>query len=127
MECFEHQLTPEMIGHRPAHNPTGKQVQDDCQVEPASSGRDIGDVCTPSLVGFWRLKLALQQVKQLQLNRSLESLESVASPERRGPTAASSERLDFVLAQSLGSAAQHEAEESHRFDGFAGKPAESGL
>jgi len=45
------QLGAQVVSHRPAHDATGEEVDDDGQVEPAFPGADVRDVGSPGLVG----------------------------------------------------------------------------
>ena len=44
VQGIEHQLGPEVVRHRPAHDASAEHVEDNGQIQEASGGRDVGDV-----------------------------------------------------------------------------------
>ena len=44
VEGVENQLGSQVIGHRPADDPAAPDIHDDCQIEKARQGRDIGEI-----------------------------------------------------------------------------------
>src|SRR5262245_10126076 len=53
LECRKHQAALECRLHRPAHHPTRKQIEHDCQIQPALACRQISDITDPDPI--WRL------------------------------------------------------------------------
>ena len=63
-EGIGHQINRHTGLNRPAHHFPIEQIQYDGQVEPACSGRQIGDVGGPHLVWRGRLKLPIQKIRR---------------------------------------------------------------
>jgi hypothetical protein len=63
VEGVQDQLGAQVVGHRPADDPTGEGVQDDRQVQPAIAGALLGDVGHPQPVRSWWGEVALDQVR----------------------------------------------------------------
>ena len=61
-QCRRGQLGAQMIAHRPADHLARCQIEHRGQVEPAFTGRDVGDVGQPDLVRRTRLEVLPQQV-----------------------------------------------------------------
>ena len=51
VEGVENQLGSQVIGHRPADDPAAPDIHDDCQIEKARQGRDIGEILSANLSG----------------------------------------------------------------------------
>ena len=49
-ECRKSEVPMQAISHRPADDAAGKQVDDNCQIQPTLAGPDVGDVGGPLLV-----------------------------------------------------------------------------
>jgi hypothetical protein len=62
LEGVEHQLGPEMVGHRPARHHPAKGVDHHGQEEKPGPGRDVSDVSDQQLARPTGLKVALDQV-----------------------------------------------------------------
>ena len=56
------QFSAQVIGERPAHDPSAERIQDDGQVQPALPRADVGDVREPDAVGRSRVEVASHQV-----------------------------------------------------------------
>jgi hypothetical protein len=50
-ECFESQLPMQAIADGPPDDAAGKQVDDDCQIQPSFAGPDIADIGAPLRIG----------------------------------------------------------------------------
>ena len=62
LEGVEHQLGPEMVGHRPPRHHPAKGVDHHGQEEEPGPGRDVGDVSYQQLAWPSGLEVALDQV-----------------------------------------------------------------
>jgi hypothetical protein len=76
----EDELGAHVVGHRVAQQPTGPQVEDRRQVEPAFSGRDVGDVLAPGDIGGAGSEAAADQVGDLVAVGSGEGGATGAAP-----------------------------------------------
>ena len=47
VQGIQNQLGSQMVRHRPTDDPAAPDIHDDCQVEEARRGRDVGDVRDP--------------------------------------------------------------------------------
>jgi len=59
---IHNQAALQVFGHRPTHDASRVQILDGCQVQPALTGRDAGDVRHPGFVGLGGVELAVQEV-----------------------------------------------------------------
>src|ERR1700679_4030581 len=62
LQSVDHQATPHLGLHRPAHHAPAKQIDDHSQEQPALIGRDVGDVTGPRLVWRGHGEVAVQNV-----------------------------------------------------------------
>jgi len=63
-------LGAEVVGHRPAHHPSTKGVDDDRDVEPAVPAPLLGDVRDPQPVRLGRPEVPLDQIVGAQAHSS---------------------------------------------------------
>jgi hypothetical protein len=63
LQGIEHQLGPQVGGHRPSHHPPAEGVQDHRQVEEPGPGRNVGDIRDPELVRCLGREVALHEVR----------------------------------------------------------------
>ncbi|MCS3616486.1 hypothetical protein GGQ10_003066 [Salinibacter ruber] len=63
VQCFEHQLGPQMACHRPADDSPTERVEYDRQVQIASVGRHVGDVRHPEFVGPGGREVTIDEVR----------------------------------------------------------------
>lgn len=63
VDCFDHQLRPQMIGHCPADNPATIDIKHDGEGEEAHPRRDVGAVRDPESVRRGRGKLPPHTVR----------------------------------------------------------------
>ena len=61
-ESFQGQGSLQLGIQGPADHFTGKQVNNDGQVEPSFQGPELGDVATPDLIGAIDLELLIHQI-----------------------------------------------------------------
>lgn len=73
-------MATEVITHGPTNDHAGAEVDDDRQVEPTFSSRNVRDVCTPFLVGCGRREILLEQVRYNQLGMVRVGYSLVATP-----------------------------------------------
>src|SRR5579859_4950514 len=62
VECFEHQLSPEMRRHRPTNDAPTPSVDHDCEVQKPRPGGDVCDVGNPQPIALIGRKVAIDQV-----------------------------------------------------------------
>ena len=58
----EDKFGPHVVGNRPAHHASTEQVDDDCEIEPASPSSDVGDIAHPDLIGRVGDEVAFEKV-----------------------------------------------------------------
>ncbi len=63
LERVEHELRPEVVGHRPAHNPPAPGIHHDRQVEEPGRGRDEGDVSHPEPIRSLGREVPVHEVR----------------------------------------------------------------
>ena len=64
VEGADRQVFLHPVADGPADHPTGMQVQDDGQINPALARPDIGYVASPFLVGLARSEILLQEIRR---------------------------------------------------------------
>jgi hypothetical protein len=52
LERGANQLSAHVVGEGSTDDLARTEVDDDCQIDPASSGRNEGDIAGPDLIGF---------------------------------------------------------------------------
>jgi hypothetical protein len=78
---------------RAAHDLAGKQIHDNCQIQPALSGSNIGNVGDPSYVRERHRELPLQRCRTRRQPRAIELLASMTRfGSRAPPTARAADR-----------------------------------
>jgi hypothetical protein len=95
VECIKDQLGAQMVGHRPADDPTRERAQDHRQVQPALACSLLGDVSHPQPVRPGRHEVPFDQVRRWSGSR-------VAT--RGAATPAAMHALQAVLAHQPGDA-----------------------
>ena len=62
VQRLEHELGPEMVRHRPAHDPATERVEHHRQVQEPGPGRDVGRIRHPQPVRSLGGELTLYQI-----------------------------------------------------------------
>src|SRR5215212_8286380 len=62
LQGVQDQFSAQVVGHRPANDPTRERVQDHGEVQPALVGALLGNVGDPELIGTGRCEPALDEI-----------------------------------------------------------------
>ena len=84
LEGGDYQVVCHPSVHAPANNPAGEDIQNDCQIQPAFGGPNVGNIAGPEPVGGFGRELTVDQIRGngplvIRVRRDLEPSGSLDS------------------------------------------------